>query len=434
MEKINSCQWQVLELGRMSHSPYAAVKIPDFRLLLAGRLLVTLSVQIQILAVGWQMYELTKNPLYLGFLGLSEAIPALSVALYAGHVADVVDRRHIIMWASALLSFCMFALCGGSYFLPGDVDLLVGTLFAVVAISGFGRGFYGAAIFGMISQVVPRELYGNAAAWNTANWQSSAVLGPIIGGFIYLRCGPVETYGLCGGLLVAGILCFLCIKSKSDHVINKDVSVIENIKEGLRFVFSNEVIWGSMAVDLFAVLFGGAVALLPIFVGEVFKMGPEALGFLRAAPPVGALLTAALFTHRPLNINAGKIFLCSVAGFGVCMIAFGLSTNYYVSFALLAISGALDGISVLLRSTIYQLLTPDNMKGRFAAVNNMFIGSSNEIGSFESGVAAKIMGLVPSVVFGGCMTLLVVITTIMKAPNLWKLHMQDLYEQTPRQE
>lgn len=419
-------------MGGMSHSPYAAVKIPDFRLLLAGRLLVTLSVQIQILAVGWQMYELTKNPLFLGFLGLSEAIPALSVALYAGHVADVVDRRLIIMGASGLLAFCMLALCGGSHLMAAETDILVGILFAVVALSGFGRGFYGAAIFGMISQVVPRELYGNAAAWNTANWQGSAVLGPIIGGFVYLRYGPVVTYGLCTILLVAGIFCFLGIKSKSDHVVDKDVSVIENIKEGLRFVFSNEIIWGSMAVDLFAVLFGGAVALLPIFVGEVFKMGPEALGFLRAAPPVGALLTAALFTHRPINMNAGKIFLTSVAGFGICMIAFGLSTNYYVSFALLAISGALDGISVLLRSTIYQLLTPDNMKGRFAAVNNMFIGSSNEIGSFESGLAAKLMGLVPSVVFGGCMTLLVVTTTIIKAPNLWKLHMQNLYEEKPQ--
>lgn len=418
----------------MSHSPYAAVKIPDFRLLLLGRLLVTLSVQIQILAVGWQMWELTKNPLFLGLLGLAEAIPALSVALYAGHVADVVDRRKIIIGASALLGFCMFALCGGSYLAPADTRLLVGILFSVVALSGFGRGFYGAAIFGMISQVVPRELYGNAAAWNTANWQSSAVLGPIIGGFIYLRFGPVATYALCTVLLILSIACFLFIKSKSDHKIDKNVSVIENIKEGLRFVFSNQIIWGSMAVDLFAVLFGGAVALLPIFVDEVFKMGPEALGFLRAAPPVGALITAALFTHRPINLNAGKIFLCSVAGFGVCMIAFGFSKNYYVSFALLAISGALDGISVLLRSTIYQLLTPDNMKGRFAAVNNMFIGSSNEIGSFESGVAAKIMGLVPSVIFGGCMTLLVVITTMLKAPNLWKLHMQNLYEEKSQQQ
>lgn len=414
----------------MSSSPYAAIKIPDFRLLLAGRLLVTLAVQIQILAVGWQMYALTKNPLDLGLIGLAEAIPALSVALYAGHVADVVDRRSIIMAASLTLAFCMAFLSGGSHFIA-DKQLLVWVLFGIVAISGFGRGFYAPAIFGMISQVVPRELYGNAAAWNTANWQGSAVLGPIIGGFIYLRLGAVNTYVLSTVLLLGALLCFCFIKSRSEHKVNKDVSVFENIKEGLDFVFSNQIILGAMSVDLFAVLFGGAVALLPIFVGEVYKMGPEALGFLRAAPPVGALVTAALFTHRPLSSNAGRIFLSCVAGFGLCMIAFGLSSNYYLSFFLLALSGVLDGVSVLLRSTIYQLLTPDNMKGRFAAVNSMFIGSSNEIGSFESGVAAKILGLVPSVVFGGSMTLLVVLVTILKAPKLWALHMQSLYAEKP---
>lgn len=371
------------------------------------------------------MYELTKNPLYLGFIGLSEVIPNIGVALYAGHVADVVDRRLIALGAISTLFVCMVMLASGSFWLTSS-SILVPILFAIIAISGLGRGFYGPSVFGLISQIVPRELYGNAAAWNAANWQGSAVAGPILGGIVYVAFGAANTYALSAALLLGAFICFMGIKSRSEHVVDKDVSVIDNIKEGLQFVFADEIILGSMAVDLFAVLFGGAVAMLPIFAAEVFHMGPESLGIMRAAPSLGALLVAATLTHHPIGRNAGKIFLLSVAGFGLCMIAFGLSRNYYLSLALLALSGVLDGISVMVRSTIYQLVTPDNMKGRFAAVNSMFIGSSNEIGGFESGVAAKIMGLVPSVVFGGSMTLLVVLTTIIKAPNLWLLHMEEL--------
>ena len=389
--------------------------------------MVTIAVQVQTIAVGWQMYELTKNPLCLGMIGLAEALPSLSVSLYAGHVADVVDRRLIALGAILSLAVCMVLLASASSIYVNAPNTLVPILFAIVALSGFGRGFYGPAIFGMISQIVPRELYGNAAAWNTANWQGSAVAGPIIGGFIYVTFAAANTYALSAGLLLGAVICFAAIKSRSDHKVNKDVTIVENIKEGLRFVFSSQLILGAMAVDLFAVLFGGAVALLPIFAAEVFHMGPEALGVMRAAPSVGALITAALLTHNPITSNAGKIFLLAVGGFGICMIGFGLSTSFYLSLFLLAVSGVLDGISVLVRSTIYQLSTPDNMKGRFAAVNSMFIGSSNEIGGFESGVAAKILGLVPSVVFGGCMTLLVVVATIAKAPKLWNLNMQSLY-------
>ena len=227
------------------------------------------------------------------------------------------------------------------------------------------------------------------------------------------------------------IFAFLRLKVRMTATAKKDTSIVENIKEGLHFVFSNEIILGAMAMDLFAVLFGGAVALLPVFTAEVFHMGPQALGMLRAAPCVGALITATILTHHPLKHNAGRIFLGAVGGFGLCMIAFGLSRNFYLSLFLLALSGILDGISVYVRSTIYQLLTPMDMKGRVSAVNNIFIGSSNEIGEFESGVTAKIMGLVPSVVFGGCMTLLVVLFTMFKAPKLRNLNMENLYEEQP---
>jgi hypothetical protein len=224
------------------------------------------------------------------------------------------------------------------------------------------------------------------------------------------------------------LFCFFGVKATPVTKAKNDVSVFENIKEGVRFVFSNQVILAAMALDLFAVLFGGAVALLPIFTSEIFHMGPHGLGLLRAAPGVGSFLMAALLTHRPLARHTGAILLASVAGFGFCMIGFGVSTSFYFSLFLLALSGALDGVSIYVRTTIIQLLTPSDMKGRVAAVNSIFIGSSNEIGEFESGVAAKLMGLVPSVVFGGCMTLLVVLAATIKAPKLRALHMQQLHE------
>lgn len=411
-----------------SFSPYAAIKIRDFRLLLTARLFVTLAVQIQGMAVGWQMYALTQNPLYLGLIGLSEAVPALGVALYAGHVADIVDRRRIALSVVCTLSFCIGSL-GLATFFVSDHSVLVPMIFGLVALSGLARGFYAPAVFGMISDIIPRELYGNAAAWNSTTWQACAVLGPMFGGFFYLMFGPAKTYMIATALVMTAIVCFTRVKAGSN--LNKEdrPPVVENIKEGLRFVFSNQIILGAMATDLFAVLFGGAVALLPIFAKEVFNMGPQALGIMRAAPSVGAFLTATYMTHHPITKNAGRIFLGAISGFGLCMIGFGLSRNFYVSLVLLAISGMLDGISVYTRSTIYQILTPNDMKGRVAAVNSMFIGSSNEIGEFESGVTAKLMGLVPSVVFGGCMTLLVVIITAIKAPRLRQLDMDELYDE-----
>jgi len=414
----------------MAENAYAAIKIRDFRLLLAGRLLVTVAVQIQGMAVGWQIYSLTHNPLALGLVGLSEAIPAIGVALYAGHVADMVDRRRIILWSVFTLTLCMALLSVCSYQLA-QKESLQWIIYAVIALSGFARGFYGPGIFGLTSDIVPRQHYGNAAAWQSTVWQASAVAGPMIGGMLYIWLAAPATYMVSSLLLIIGFVLFLFVRARTVHEKPAEkISVVENIAQGVRFVFSNQIILAAMAMDLFAVLFGGAVALLPIFTKEVFHMGPQALGVLRAAPCVGAFCTATILTHHPIATHTGKVFLAVVAGFGLCMIAFGLSTNFYLSFVLLALSGVLDGISVWVRSTIYQLLTPNDMKGRIAAVNSMFIGSSNEIGEFESGVTAKLMGLVPSVVFGGCMTLLVVLYSGIKAPKLRRLHMHDLYKQS----
>lgn len=410
-------------------SPYAALKIADFRALLAGRLMGTVALQIQGMAVGWQMYSLTKDPLALGFVGLSEAIPAIGVALYAGHVADKVDRRKIALCSVFSLVVCMGALAASTAALQNS-NSLVGIIYLIIALSGFARGFFGPALFGLTGDIVPREHYPNAAAWGSAAWQASAVAGPIVGGALYLWLKAANTYFVSTVLLLVAFFLFSGIKTRMKAKEEKEeTKVMENIKEGLHFVFTTQVVLAAMAMDLFAVLFGGAVALLPMFTDQIFHMGPRALGILRAAPSVGALITAAYLAHRPITKHAGHIFLASVAGFGLCMIGFGLSKNYYLSLVLLAVSGMLDGISVYIRGTIYQLMTPDHMKGRVSAVNNIFIGSSNEIGEFESGTAAKFFGLVPSVVIGGCLTLLVVVVTMFKAPKLRKLDMKTLYKE-----
>jgi len=410
------------------NSPYAVLQLPDYRLLLVSRLMVTVAVQVQGIAVGWQIYAITNSALYLGLAGLAEALPAIGVALYAGHVADIIDRRKIVLYSVATLIVSM-AIITACSFQGNSNSTLLAALFLVIALSGVARGFYGPAIFGIVSDIVPRPLLGNAAAWNSTVWQASAVAGPILGGILYSNVHAANTYLFSTLLLMAAFISFWQVKSRTVLTKSKYESVFDNIKEGLVFVFSNQIVLGAMALDLFAVLFGGAVALLPIFAKEVFHCGPEVLGVLRASPSLGSVVTAMVLTHKPITHNSGKIFMFSAAGFGLCMIAFGFSTNLYLSVLILAISGALDGVSVWVRSTIFQLVTPNEMKGRVAAVNNMFIGSSNEIGEFESGVTAKYMGLVPSVVFGGLMTLLVVLITSVRAPLLRKLHVHDLYKE-----
>jgi MFS family permease len=405
------------------HEPLAALRIADFRNLLVARLLITVALQIQSMAVGWQIYELTKSPLSLGLIGLAEVLPTIAVALYAGHVADSIDRKRILTMVIIVIALCILGLGLVSLAHPA-VALLCGMIYLLIAVSGFARGFYMPAMFGLVSQIVPRNLYGNASAWNSSVWQGSAVGGPILGGFLYTQLHAGWTYVCSAALISIGFCCLFMVKSKSDLSTAPKGAVHESIAEGLRFVFSNQIILGSMALDLFAVLFGGAVALLPIFADQIFHRGPEALGMLRAAPSIGAFLVATFLAFRPIKRKAGWIFHAAVAGFGLCMIGFGLSRDFYLSMVLLAISGFCDGVSVYVRNTIYQENTPDDMKGRVAAVNSIFIGSSNEIGEFESGVTARLMGTIPSVIFGGCATMLVVLVTAIRAPKLRHLDLR----------
>jgi MFS family permease len=399
--------------------PYAALKIPDFRLFISARFCVTLAIQIQAVVVAWQVYEMTKDPLSLGLIGLAEAIPSIGVSLYAGHVADTVQRKNIIMVCLTTLLICSmvlltFTLNVGAFILAyGAVPI-----YTVIFISGIARGFLTPAVFSYMTQLVPRELYPNAVTWNSTLWETGSIGGPALGGFLYGFLGITASY-LTDVLLMAGGLILIVGVSKIPLPQTTDEQgIAEKIRSGLRFVFRNPIILSAISLDLFAVLFGGAVALLPIFADEILMVGKEGLGVLRSAPSVGALLMAIYITHHPIMKNTGKILLCCVAGFGVSMIFFALSTNFWLSLFLLMLSGMFDCISVIIRGTLLQTLTPENMKGRVSAVNHIFIGSSNEIGMFESGVAARLVGVVPSVIFGGCMTILVVSVTGWVAKSL----------------
>lgn len=399
--------------------PYAALKISDFRLFISARFCVTLAIQIQAVVVAWQVYEITKDPLSLGLIGLAEAIPSVSVALYAGHIADSVQRKRIIVICLATLLLCSMALLSFTVDL-GESLLSYGVtpIYTVIFISGIARGFLTPAIFSYMPQLVPREIYSNAVTWNSTLWETATIGGPALGGFLYGFLGITVAYLTDVLLMFSGLVLAIGIVTKELPEKTEEQGVIEKIRSGLRFVFRNPIILGAISLDLFAVLFGGAVALLPIFADEILGVGKQGLGVLRSAPSVGALLMAFYITHHPIMRNTGKILLSCVAGFGVCMILFALSTNFWLSLFLLMLSGMFDCISVIIRQTLLQTLTPENMKGRVSAVNHIFVGSSNEIGMFESGVAARLMGVVPSVIFGGCMTILVVGVTSWVAKSL----------------
>ena len=400
--------------------PYAPLRIPDFRKLLLSHGMLTLSREAQIVVVGWQVFELTQDPLTLGLIGLAEALPYIAVALYAGHMADRAERRTLAIAGTFGLVLSAIALLMLTL-TPGAITAeRVWPVYAIVALSATARSFMRPAIFALAAEVTPRELYANAVAWRVSTWHLAAVAGPALGGLIYGFSGPALAYGC----VIGGMTAALAVLSNVSHRVKPQVveqePLGESLKAGIRFVWKEPVLLAAMTLDLFAVLFGGAVALLPAF-AKLLQAGPEGLGVLRAAPAAGAILTGFVIAHRPPMKRAGFALFVSVAAFGVCMIGFALSRELWLSFALLFASGIFDNVSVVIRSTLLQTRTPEHLLGRVSAVNQIFIGSSNEIGAFESGIAARLLGVVPSVVFGGTMTLLVVAITAWRAPSLRKL-------------
>jgi MFS family permease len=405
---------------------YQSFQYPDFRNFIAARVLMTLAVQIQNVTLYWQVFKITKNALSLGMIGLSEAIPSLAVALYAGHLADKMDRRKIVVNSTFLFLLTSIALLFLSTDLAsGLLSNHVYPIFIVVFLSGIARGFFRPANFALMSQLVPRELYASSAAWNSSFWQGAMVGGSALGGVIIAYLGIQNSYLIAAFLVAFGLLLTYRIKPKPAPIHVHNQSLKESLSMGVKFVFSNQIFLGAMTLDLIAVLFGGAVALLSVFAQEILMVGPVEFGILNAAPSVGAILAATYLAYKPPLKKAGINLLISVAGFGACMIVFGLSTHFYLSLLMLALSGMFDSVSVVIRSSIMQLLTPENMRGRVSAVNTMFIGSSNEIGAFESGAAAKLLGVVPSVVMGGSIAVLSALTAAKIAPKLRVLNLEN---------
>lgn len=400
-------------------SPYAPLRVPDFLRILISYAATTVAREAQIVVVGWQIFEKTRDPLALGFIGLAEALPFIAVALYAGHVADRTERRAIAMWGTVGMFLSGIALLLFTI-RPEFLRFGVWPVYGVIFASGIARSFTRPAVTALSAEVIPRELYPAGVAWRSSTWQLAAIVGPAFGGLLYGFAGAAVAYASVTVLFGLAAITIWTIAHRVRPTASEEMPLGESLQIGLRFLWNEPVMLGAMTLDLFAVLFGGATALLPAF-AKLLDAGPQGLGILRAAPAIGSVITGLYLAHRPPMKRAGYALFSSVAIFGLCMIAFALSRSFWLSFALLLLSGMADNVSVLIRSTLLQTRTPHELLGRVSSVNQIFIGSSNEIGAFESGVAARLLGIVPSVIFGGCMTLLVVGAIAWRAPVLRKL-------------
>ena len=409
-----------------NEASFLAFRYIDFRRFIFSKFMLTLALQIQFVVLSWQVYQLTHDYLSLGFLGLAEAIPAVGLALYGGYIADKHDRRRIIILVMAAQFICSAVLMAISIYYENHSGEMLSALpfYAIMFFVGLLRGFYSPAQLPLMTQVVPREAYANSSAWNSTFWHIAVVLGSSFGGLLLGFCGKLFTYSIVVLLLFAGLIQMIRVSPQPLEKVLREEGMLVSIRQGLRFVFSNQLIFGAMLLDLIAVLFGGATAMLPVFASEVLHVGELGFGFLRAAPFVGSVVLALYMTKHPPLKNAGrKLFIC-VACFSLCMIFFALSKNFYLSLIILAVSGAFDNVSVVIRSTIIQLFTPNDMRGRVASVSTIFISSSNEIGAFESGFAAKLLGLIPSVLIGGGIALSSVGAALVGLPKLRKLELK----------
>ncbi len=387
-----------------------------FALYLSSRVPALLAAQIQTVAVGAQVYSLTHNPLDLGLVGLSQFLPFLLCVLPAGQLADRYDRRRIIALCLLLEFLCSIALVGFS--IHGLTR--VWPIFAIMVPFGIARAVMSPAAQAIMPNLVTRQQFASAVAINSSLWQFTTIVGPAIGGYLYAGFGPPVAYAITAAMMFAGLVAALAMSAPPQQR-NSTESTLRSVAEGLRFVWHRRPVLGAISLDLFAVLFGGAVALLPAYAVDVLHVGPQGLGWLRAAPGVGAAVMGALLTVRPIRQRAGFAMFAGVAVFGVATIVFGLSNNFVLSLAALSVLGAADMVSVFVRHLLVQLETPDAMRGRVGAVSSMFIGASNELGEFESGLTAAWWGLAPAVVVGGAMTLLVVVIWVALFPALRRL-------------
>lgn len=406
------------------HDPFAAIRIPEYRHLMLGRFIFIMGLRMMGTLVGWWVYELTNDPFAIGLIGLSEVIPAVSLSLYAGHIIDISEKRKLLLRGVALYFSCALVLLGlSTHYTTTQLSnhWIAFSIYVVIFFTGIFRAFTGPAFGTMVASIVPKELLQNATTWNQGTWLTASVTGHASVGFLIAGIGNTGSLAIICILVLLGFGFMYQLKPKPALNEPGGKKTIDSVKEGLTFVFKTKELLGTLTLDLFAVLFGGAVAMIPVFAKDILKVGAIGFGWLNAAADIGSIIIIIILTLSPIHTKHGKKLLLAVGGFGICIIIFALSKNFWLSFAVLLLSGILDGISMVIRGTILQLKTPAHMRGRVMSVNSMFINSSNELGQFESGVAAKLMGVVPSVVFGGCMTVFVVISTWIKAPGLRKM-------------
>lgn len=412
--------------------PYAALRFREFNIFLTVRFALVFAWSMQFIVIEWQVYSLTKDPLSLGLIGLMEVIPAVLMALFAGHVVDQTEKRNLLI--KCIIGFSIIAF--GLFFLSNpeletrlSQHIILYCIYFFVFLGGLVRAFLGPTVFSLIALIVPKKIYPNAATWSSSTWQLASVLGSALAGFSISWIGV--HWSMCVVLAFSLFALVALLKIPRKPILNPKIGepVIQSLKDGLRFVYKSHAIFGALTLDMIAVLFGGAVALLPIYAQDILRVGAEGFGILRAAPAVGALVTLFGSTRFPLHKNAGKKLLWAVFAFGVCILVFGISKLFWLSVIALFLSGAVDGVSMVIRQTILQLKTPDNMRGRVASVNSIFVGSSNELGAFESGLAAKLLGTVSAVVFGGCMTILTVAATSIASPSFRRLDLSKDVEE-----
>jgi len=407
---------------------FAALRYKDFRSYLGMRFFFTFAYQMQAVIIGFYIYQVTRSVFALGSIGLCEAIPAISIALYGGYIADKSEKRKMLLVISSLVFFAslvMFFVTMKSVGAHLHKDWIIPIIYLMIFLNGLARAFYGPATFTVYANSIPKEIYPNGSSWSSTSWQVAAILGPATGGLIYGFYGITAAFCVILLFLAVSIVLIYLLRSYPAVYVPKD-NIWKSFLEGITFVYESKILIWAMSLDLFSVFFGGAVALLPAFADDILKVGAQGLGIMRAVSSLGAVLTMlAMARYSPMG-KPWRNLLIAVTGFGLSIICFGLSRSFYLSLCFLFTEGAFDSISVIIRGTIMQLLTPDHMRGRVSAVNFMFIGSSNEIGAFESGTAARLLGTVPSVIFGGSMTILIVTITFLKTRKLIPLSLKEI--------
>ena len=407
----------------MKNSPLAVLRIPEFRNFILGRFVFIMGLRMMGTLVAWWMYELTGDAFYIGMIGLAEAIPAVGLSLYAGFIIDKSEKRKLLLRTVILYAVCVIILLGVSTnWFHGEFGnkLIIIFIYTVIFFTGAIRAFSGPSFGAIIASMVPRELLIYASQLSSTSWLVASITGHAMAGFLIVWLQVTGTFMVILTLILIGLFSLFKIKEKPAS-LTVEKKTLEAVGEGLKYVFKTKEVLAALSLDLFAVLFGGAVAMVPVYAKDILHVSPIGFGWLNAASDIGSICMVITLTLSPMKKKQGIKLLLAVAGFGICVIIFGISKWYWLSFVALMVSGLLDGVSVVVRSNIIQLKTPDELRGRVMSVNSMFINSSNEIGQFESGVAAKFMGAIPSVIFGGCMTLFIVITTWIKAPSLKKL-------------